>query len=455
MFLKLIGTHSEIRRKYAPPEVNPNVLGKIGEDKIKKSFLQERKINVPEAKTPTMRYSARSLEKKLWELTNAIESNINLLRKRINEVSVQSEPLINSAEGKKLKEEHGIKAIIQTLEYTTIPHHLVGEIDFVGIREDRSIVIIEAKNKSRVGRKDRFQLEYYIHGISKQYNYNKFYQHKEEIMGQLYPSDYTKSLKFARIRDLVLEEGFNCLRLVKDFISNLSGKELEKLKSIYGETDVFGLGKAILYRIESFSWLENYGRDLEEKADTIKKRLEDEVSFLKDISTRDLKEGLLVDTRRGEVEEIRYSTDFDSLTRGVWEVKRNAYSGIYEAEKVLTACSHCSFKGTCKSSMLDKASDPSKSITSIAHRGFYDAGFLRSNESPSTLSPRSLLFQEKDSMDQKELQRLSLSELLPRVLEGTEWPFREGLLKKRGWKQLYEDALISKKFDKEFDFWKV
>jgi len=36
--------------------------------------------------------------------------------------------------------------------------------------------------------------------------------------------------------------------------------------------------------------------------------------------------------------------------------------------------------------------------------------------------------------------------------EGTEWNYTPQLAKRAGWKQLYVDALVSKKLEKEFTF---
>jgi hypothetical protein len=50
---------------------------------------------------------------------------------------------------------------------------------------------------------------------------------------------------------------------------------------------------------------------------------------------------------------------------------------------------------------------------------------------------------------------LSDEELLKQALRGTEWIYVPDFVRKRGWKELYSDAVISNKLEKEFDFWRL
>ena len=460
LYLKLAGAESEIHRKYTPPDENPYQIGKRGQDLVKNSFQPRHEVSVQSVKESNVRYPKGSLDKKLQFLRDTIRKNIRIQVSRINTVRIKSEPLAVSEEGTKLKKEHGIEAIIETLDYTTVPHHLVGEIDFVGIKEDKSIVIIEVKNKKRVNKEDKFQLEYYIHGISKQYNYNKFYKHKFEIQSQLYPEDYKHSIRLSKMLDLAQQEINDSFGLTGGLIETLTETENNKLKSIFEENEKYSLINAFLTSISEYNELVKLQNTLQDKIGCLNKRMDDNVSFLDTLMTTDLREGLMVDIRKGEIEEITVNTDFDSLAMGVWNIKNNAYLGTHRAQKVLSACSMCSFKGSCKDHIRDEAREEVKSITSIVHKGF--SKNILSNPKSQEISENSSVLYNRYHMDNSSsdlpkeyLSTLKLSELLPIVLKGSEWPYRESLLKKRGWIPLYRDAIVSKKIDKEFNFWKI
>lgn len=461
LYLKLLGTESEVKRGYTPPSSNPYQLGKAGEDSIKKSFQQERKLFTPEVKIKEMKYSKGQLEKKMKQLRDAVEQNVASRLLAIKKVKVQLKHLTLSPEGQRLKREHSIEAIVQALDYTTIPHHLVGKIDFVGIREDRSIVVIEVKNKERVTKKDRFQLEYYIHGTSKLYNYNKFYKHSNEILSQLYPDDYNKSLRLAKIMDLIVEELFNSKSLTMVFLDRLGNVDLRKLESTFQETDRSKLISKILMSIPSYIKLRKIRNEMKDKFVSLSNTLQGEVEFLRDITMKDFREGLLVDVKKSEIAEVSLSTDFDVLTNGVWNVKHNVYSREFRAEKIVSACNTCQFKKACKTLMKDEVSEEARSVTSIVHKGFYDSGLLRDEYSSGADKIENIQFpitgdySEHERLHRIIEKRVKLKRILPEILKSKEWPFREEMLLKRGWKSLYADAIISKKIAKEFDYWKL
>ena len=437
LYLKNVNTSGEVVRKYSPPKVNPVELGKHGESIIRDSFKQKVEILAKEFQSKEIEYSTGELERKLASLRSSIENNIKLTLIEIESVFAQSNPLAITAEGTKLKREHGIRAIIDTLNYTTIPHHLTGRLDFVGIREDKSIVIIEVKNKERISGKDRFQLEYYIHGISKGYNYNKFLLHKNEILSQLYPEEYTDSLKLSRKQDIAFNGLGDCYSLAIGLIKEeLSDKEKNKLMTIYGVHDIDETIRKFLVSVPLYNELNALINKLEESIGAKKKLTDDMISFLNHITTGDLKEGLLVDTRRSEIEEVELETDFDSLLRGAWQVKNQVYLGTYRAEKVLTACGPCQFRSSCASNIEDSTFESTKSVTSLVHRHMFS-------------------IENKNGGSAGEYDWRDLEKVVPIALSSGNWPYRDGLLKKRGWKSLYRDARISKKEGIEFDFWKL
>ena len=83
LFLKLIGAKSEIERRYTPPSINPQLLGKIGEDRIKNNFMQERKVLVPEVKSKGIEFSLKGFERKFKQLKLSIENNEKILFSQI------------------------------------------------------------------------------------------------------------------------------------------------------------------------------------------------------------------------------------------------------------------------------------------------------------------------------------------------------------------------------------
>ncbi|MGC8935415.1 MAG: hypothetical protein ACP5LN_09690 [Thermoproteota archaeon] len=199
LYLKLAGYKSEIKRKYTPPSVSPAMLGREGEKLIEQAFKRQLDVNVPLIDVREVSLPKGELEKALTRIRKIIANNIRIRLSQVRGIETKYSPVIISKEAKKLKEDFKVKAIISKVNFTTIPHHRVGEIDFIGLKENREIIIIEVKNKQeKLNEKDRLQLEYYISGLPKHYHYTKFYSHLYEIASQLYPEKYRAHVKLAK-----------------------------------------------------------------------------------------------------------------------------------------------------------------------------------------------------------------------------------------------------------------
>ena len=382
-------------------------------------------------------------------------------------------PLILSNEAKKLKEDFKVNAIISKVSFTTVPHHRTGEIDFIGLKENREIVVIEVKNKQqKINERDRLQLEYYIDGLPKQYHYIKFYSHLYEIATQLYPEKYQSLLKLARSMDLLREEIENSIRIVENTIMGLEEAEKKKFISMYykpeegleetyksiwsseeNDLDLIRIRKAsetFLATIPEYVSLKNTFDTYNKKRTLLAKELETAIDLIVELMERGVRNGLLVDIRRSEIIEVSRTINFDELVRGVWRIKKSVFDDKKVAPKRTEACSRCNFRNTCQKLLRDEEPEESKSVTSVVHKGFKNLNLEVNKPNFITLFDKNgvlrVIYRPRVKI------ALSDEELLKQALRGTEWIYVPDFVRKRGWKELYSDAVISNKLEKEFDF---
>jgi hypothetical protein len=395
-------------------------------------------------------------------------------------VILKCSPIILSEEARTLKRDFKVAAIISRVNFTTVPHHRIGEIDFIGLKENREIIIIEVKNKqAKLNEKDRLQLEYYIDGLPKQYHYTKFYPHLYEVMSQLYPEKYRTHMKLARSIDLLREVVEYSYYIVENAIMELNYTERKKFISMYpgsgnnkveyediepspASEEIDSENIQLSESIEKFlTEIPEYVK-LEETFNTYNSKLSSSIEEFKlagdlivELMEKGVKNGLLVDIRRSEVTEVDKTTNFDKLVKGVWRIKKSVFDDKKIALKKTEACSRCNFRNACKKVLKDEEPEECKSITSIAHKGFEDLNlevrkpglgglFFDENGMPKINYIPAIVKTE-----------FSIEELLKHVLDGTEWKYIPILARKQGWKQLYADAIASNKLEKEFSFWRL
>ncbi|MBO3842768.1 MAG: PD-(D/E)XK nuclease family protein [Candidatus Brockarchaeota archaeon] len=394
LYLQLAGYKSEVERRYSPPSISPAVLGREGERRIEQAFKRQLIVNVPGLSIERISLPKGKLEKALTRIRKIIASNIRIRLLQVRRVEAKYSPIILSEEAKKLKKDFKVSAIISKVDFTTIPHHRIGEIDFIGLKEDREAIIIEVKNKqAKINEKDRLQLEYYIDGLPKQYQYTKFYPHLYEIVSQLYPEKYREHVKIARSIDLLREEMGNSYGIVVDTIMGLNDAERKKFISMYPKSEedvakyenmvpslapeeaglyyqVLGSSKKFLTTIPEYVKLEETFNTYSKKISSSTEEFKSAADLIVELMERGVKNGLLVDIRRSEVTEVNKTTNFDKVVKGVWQVKKSVFDGKKIAPKRTEACSRCNFRNTCKKVLKDEEPEECKSITSIVHKGF-------------------------------------------------------------------------------------
>ncbi|MEM2173270.1 MAG: PD-(D/E)XK nuclease family protein [Thermoproteota archaeon] len=431
LYLRLIGCESEIRRKHVPPSVSPALLGRNGERLIEQSYLRKPNVYVPKVPVKEFIPARNTLEKALTKVRSIIASNIAILFSRIREIEVKYLPTILSDEAKRIKEDYKVKAIISRVSFTTVPHHRIGRIDFLGLKDNREVVVIEVKNKQdKPNERDRLQLEYYIDGLSKQYQYMKLGSHLHEIASQLYPEKYRRYVKLAKIVDLLWEGVANSQDILENTIMGLNDAERKKFLSVYPSSTKF------LATIPEYVMLERLLDRYSNKMSLSEKGFEQASHRIVELIENGVKSGLLVDLRRNKEIEVSKTIDFDELVRGVWRIKKSAFDEKRIAIKITKECSLCVFKNACRSIIRDGEPDECKSITSIVHMGF-----------------RNLKLKNGSDMRVFLKSEYNASKLLKRILSEAEWKYVPMLAKKRGWLELYNDAVASKKLEKEFSFW--
>ncbi|MEM3906137.1 MAG: PD-(D/E)XK nuclease family protein [Nitrososphaerota archaeon] len=466
LYLKLAGFRSEIERRYTPPSVSPAMLGREGEKLIEQAFKRQLDVRVPSVAVKEISLPKGKLEKALMEIRKVIANNIRIQLLRAQRIEVKYLPLVLSKEAKKLKEDFKVSAIISKVSFTTVPHHRIGEIDFIGLREDREVILLEVKNKqAKLNEKDRLQLEYYIDGLPKQYHYTKFYSHLYEVASQLYPEKYRNHVALAQRTQLLEEEAENSKGIVFDTIMDLNEEERKKFVSIYlkqnsspteeEEDLVWDASIGFLKTIPEYVKLVNDLKYYRKKLSILTHEFNSAADLIVELMEKGVKNGLLVDIRRSNVIEVNKTTNFDELVKGVWHIKKSVFDGKKIAPKRIEACSRCSFRNACKKVLRDEVPEECKSVTSIVHKGFrnlklevskpsFRTPFFDENGTPSVsyIAPRVKT-------------ELSDEELLAKALSGTEWKYVPDFARKQGWKQLYADAIVSNRLRKEFSFWKL
>ncbi|MEM4522123.1 MAG: PD-(D/E)XK nuclease family protein [Nitrososphaeria archaeon] len=483
LYLKLAGFRSEILRRYTPPSISPSELGKEGELMIENGFKRKIEINVPETTTRKIRLSRR-LDRILMELRKITVENIKALFWQIENMEVYYSPLKLSEEAKKLKKDFKVNAIISKVNFTTIPHHRVGQVDFLGLKENREVIIIEVKNIQRnISNQDRLQLEYYIDGLPKQYQYTKVYSHLNELVSQLYPKKSLDLTKFAKCMDLIEEEISNLNEIIASAISTLGDIEKEKFLSLYNPKDdlinerstnillpiyegldheylrLLDASEKFLETIPEYVHLKEILHQYQMKTNSLIEDFKSTADFIVELMEKGIKNGLIVDIRRSKIIEVSKSIDFDEIVKGVWQIKKSVYENKKIAPKNYKACANCNFKSICKNMLKDGEPEQGRSITSVVHKGFEKLN-LKYNE------PKIITWVSADGVLRidyratprticREFNMMPTEELLKKALEGTEWMYTSQLARRVGWKQLYVDAIVSKKLEKEFTFWRL
>lgn len=467
LYLKLAGYRSEIERRYTPPSVSPAILGREGEKLIEQAFKRQLNITIPSVVVKEISLPKGKLEKALMEIREVIANNIRIQLSRVQHIEVKYRPIVLNKVAKKLKEDFKLSAIISKVSFTTVPHHRIGEIDFIGLREDREVILLEVKNKqAKLNEEDRLQLEYYIDGLPKQYHYTKFYSHLYEVANQLYPEKYRNHVALAQKTQLLKEEAEDSERIVISTIMGLNKEERKKFISIYSKQNSSPVEESeySLVRNANIGFLKtipeyvklmdnlNYCR---KKLSISTDELKSAADFIVELMEKGVKNGLLVDARRSDIIEVSKTTNFDELVKGVWRIKKSVFDGKKIAPKMTEACSRCSFRNACKRVLRDEEPEECKSVTSIVHKGFRNL-----NLEVGKPTFRTSFFDENGIpriryiMPRVETE-LSDEELLAEVLSGTEWEYVPDFARKKGWKQLYADAIVSNKLRKEFSFWRL
>ncbi|MEM3714605.1 MAG: PD-(D/E)XK nuclease family protein [Nitrososphaeria archaeon] len=468
LYLKLAGFRSEIERRYTPPSVSPAILGREGEKLIEQAFkrqLEVRGSSVADKETSLPKGRKRKLEKALMEVRKVIANNIRIQLSRAQRIEVKYLPIVLSEEAKKLKEDFKVSAIISNVSFTTVPHHLIGRIDFIGLREDREVILLEVKNKQMLNEKDWLQLEYYIDGLPKQYHYTKLYSHLYEVASQLYPEEYRNHVALAQRIQLLEEEAENSKEIVFETIMDLSKKERKKFVSTYlkqnsspteeEEDLVWDASIGFLKTIPEYVKLVNDLKYYRKKLSILTHEFKSAADLIVELMEKGVENGLLVDIKRSYIFEVDKTTNFDELVKGVWRIKKSVFDGKKIAPKSIEACSQCKFRNACKKVLRDEEPEECRSVTSIVHKGFRDLKLEVSK--PSFRTP---FFDENGTPSNsyeapRIITELSDEELLAKALSGTEWKYVPDFARKRGWKQLYADAVASNRLEKEFSFWKL
>ncbi|MEM3449373.1 MAG: PD-(D/E)XK nuclease family protein [Nitrososphaerota archaeon] len=433
LYLRLIGCESEIERKHVPPGISPALLGRNGERLLEQSYIRKPDVYIPKVPVKEFIPPRDTLEKALTKVRSTIANNITVLFSQIREIEVKYLPTILSDEAKRIKEDHKVKAIIGGVSFTTVPHHRIGRIDFLGLKENREVVVIEVKNKqAKPNERDRLQLEYYIDGLSKQYQYMKLGSHLHEIASQLYPEKYRIYVKLARIVDLLWEGIADSQDIVEVTIRSLNDEDRKKFSSIYPSSTEF------LATIPEYVMLERLLNHYSNKMSLSKKEFEQASYRIVELIESGVKSGLLVDLRRNKEIEVSKTIDFDELVKGVWRIKKSAFDGKKTAIKITKECGLCVFKNACRSILRDGEPDECKSITSLVHRRFKDLEIKTGQRIGKFLGLK-----------------YNPNKLLKQALSRTEWKYVPMFAKKRGWIELYNDAVASKKLEKEFSFWGI
>lgn len=455
LYLKSIGARSEIFRGYTKPKISPHKLGLLGEKAVAEGF--EREIEFTEPKE--VKFKPKNADKQINfpNLIHSLIKDINEIGKQI-ELNLQqlqvtiSDPKLTEL-AKKMKREYGIDAILHKVPYTTTPHHLIGEIDFLGLRNKNEFIVIEAKNARKVGKRDLAKLEYYIYGLPKGYNFTKIQEHTFELIGQLYPKQIQSYLTYVSTYNYLGNSYSEIADYVYDVVYQNEVIE-RKFDEKYNSIDNFLRSITI-------------SRNLIERRNTLRKKIDiskddfiDGINYILDILSKGTKDGIIVNLKDQKIHETTLELDFNSIVKKIWSVKKNVILGNFESEKNLNSCKRCHYKMQCKGKIIESDLHKTKSITSIAHKGFSKLNY-------SSPDFKRLLLVGDDPEKWSEIAKHLMKsyyvksskttnhELLKPILSKSDWGYNEWYSKKQRWKSLFNDAVVSKTLDKELKFWKV
>jgi len=454
LYLQLIGAKSEITRKYTPRKVDSYQLGLEGESEVAEGFIPEIDYTSPKE----VESSVKEVQEKIDfpDFISTLKSEMKSTAIRIknelnNQKAILSEPKITEL-AMKLKKEYGIDALLHKVPYTTVPHHLNGIIDFLGLNENREFIVIEAKNKKRIERRDLIKLEYYVYGLPKGYNFTKIQQHSFELMGQLYPAKIQSHLVTAGTYNFLR---FSLFKLELNIRHLITRNDDIKTKFEQKYTNYDGIAKEIPEIVE----LIKMKNEFESKLKISKDDLIDTMEYITKILSKGVKDGIIVNVRDGSILESNVDINFDEKIRKIWAVKKNINSKTFVCEKNKFSCSSCSYRHQCNTTIKEgDLHEDVQSITSIAHKGF---SLL--NYHCDDITNR--LFLGSDPTDWDKRTRISMlslrvdgvekntHDLLEPILSNSEWGYERWYSSRPRWKSLFVDAVVSKTLEKELRFW--
>jgi len=455
LYLKLIGARSEVARGYTKPTVNIHQLGLDGENAIAEGFERDVIIDTPEE----IEVKRKKLNKEIdfplliQNLINEIDSLGKQLVQNLQQLQIKiSNPKITDL-AKKMKKDFGIEAILYKVPYTTTPHHLIGEIDFLGLRNKNEFIVIEAKNAKKVSKQDLTKLEYYIYGLPKGYNFTKIQEHVFEFVGQLYPKKIESYMTYLSSYNYLSNGLSNIYYKIDDTISQnelIEKKFEEKYSSINGFLKAIPIINDIIHQKNHFR----------EKVKISKADFLDAIYYILDILSKGVKDGIIVNKRDQSIQETTLEIDFDTAVRKIWSIKRNVNNGNFICEKNRYSCKMCQYEIQCKAKIIEGELFETKSITSIAHQGFSKLNYKCPDLKDILLigdDPENWAIFAKQLMNSYYIKgsKVTTHELLKPILSESEWGYEEWFARKPRWKSLFNDAMVSKTFEKELGFWKL
>ena len=455
LYLKLIGAKSEIERGYTKPKVNPYLLGLEGEKAIADGYEREITFQIPDQvelkrKKIEKEISFPELIQSLTQTIVGISEQIELKLQQL-QVSISDPKLTDLA--KRMKKDFGIDAILHKVPYTTTPHHLIGEIDFLGLRNEKEFIVIEAKNVKKVTKQNLAKLEYYIYGLPKGYNFTKIQEHAYELVGQLYPSKIQSYWTYVSSYNYLSNGYVDIRNEVSDVISQNSSIE-KKFKEKYQAIDNF------LKSIPSARAIIEKKNKARKKANIQKADFLDTINYILDILSKGAKDGIIVNIRDQSIQETTLELDFNTVVRKIWAVKKNVTKGNFVCERNLKSCKRCQYEIQCRGQIIDGVLDNTESITSIAHKGFSKLNYscpdfknlLLVGDNPDKWAEHAKHLLSSYSIKSS---KTTNHELLEPILSTSDWGYKEGYARKPRWKSLFRDAVVSKTLEKELKFWKL